>query len=384
MDRANDVRVVHLLERDLAPPRRARFEALTGVSPDSDSVGARPAIHVLKLSPPGRTRLLGWLTAAPLRRRLLPEFSPRAALGAAAVFHAWSPALLPAVLPLIERAPPGWQGRLIVEVGAEDDPDVVARWLRGCAAGERLTFVCPTECVSRGLLERGVPPERCALIRPAVDYAALRAARRPAARESLGLAESDEAIVALPPERAGGAFLTTWAAMLVHKIRPGVRVLLRGAASQTEKTRYLARCCGYDFMVRIAPAQSPLALLLAAADVAAFLPEAHTRVDVDGVMWAMAAGVPLVASATPDVAEYLAHGHNASLCKPGQPRDAARRLLGVLEDRAGARNRAATAHQQAFRAFSRQTLIEEYHRLYANLAAARTPQSGIRDAARRG
>ena len=97
--------------------------------------------------------------------------------------------------------------------------------------------------------------------------------------------------------------------------------------------------------------------------------------------WAMAAGVPIVASAVHCVTEMLADRHNAWLCKAGEPRLAARRILTALETPGQARELAALARTQAYEVFSRQRMIRQYEIAYENLIAGRSIASGIDDAA---
>jgi glycosyltransferase involved in cell wall biosynthesis len=84
----------------------------------------------------------------------------------------------------------------------------------------------------------------------------------------------------------------------------------------------------------------------------------------------MASGRPLVATHVPAVTELLTHGHNAWLCRPNDPHDAARWLLRALEQPEQAREQAEQARRDAAALVCRERMIEEYRRVYARLSAS--------------
>ena len=52
-----------------------------------------------------------------------------------------------------------------------------ARWLRAIIAHRDIQIVCATDTMRRFYVERGVPIERCHLIRPGVEFAKIRGRR---------------------------------------------------------------------------------------------------------------------------------------------------------------------------------------------------------------
>src|SRR5262249_52448331 len=155
---------------------------------------------------------------------------------------------------------------------------------------------------------------------------------------------------------------------------------------EVERLRRLARACRHAHVVtfvgpvawpnervtspRGAPRQHPssrtgLAQLLAAADIVAALPQRDAA--LPGLPWAMAAGRPIIPSATPAVAELLAQGRNAWLCGGSEPRDIAKRLIQAMEDPEQSQRVANTARMDAYRLFSRQRMLEQYAAVWQKL-----------------
>jgi hypothetical protein len=56
-------------------------------------------------------------------------------------------------------------------------------------------------------------------------------------------------------------------------------------------------------------------------------------------------------------------------------------MLQALEQPEQSRRQAETARSQAFEVFGRQSMVEQYQRAYANLAAGRAAGEGIPDSA---
>jgi glycosyltransferase involved in cell wall biosynthesis len=162
----------------------------------------------------------------------------------------------------------------------------------------------------------------------AVDDIHADAARR--TRESLALGPSDELCLLLPPvAREAGAFTATWALFLLHKVRPAARLIVPGTGREVDRIRRLAESCNHETLVRFTGDRLELMDLLAAADIAVFLPRADAS--LTGVRAALAFATPIVASDVRAVRELLRNGHNARLCRPDSPRDATRRMLDALE-----------------------------------------------------
>ncbi len=308
---------------------------------------------------------------------------------AADLIMGWSPAAT------------AWAGaagghRLVIPVLCDPaDARPCARWYRSLFPDtEPPTTVCAAQQVRRRLIEHGVPPERAVVIRPGVDFAAIRAARqvgglgpaprpgeaRDGVREALGLSGASPVLLtAPPPSRAGGHFHAVWATAMLRQIMPGIRLIIPGRSRETDRLRRLAAGSYCPEVYVFTQDRFRLPDLLAGSDL--FLMPAIGDVSTVPLAWAMAAGVPVVGSAVPAVAEMLADRHNALLCKPGEPLTLAIRIRTALESPHLMRTCVETARGQAYDVFRAQACLDEFLRLIGNAAARRPLTEGIHDTA---
>ena len=184
----------------------------------------------------------------------------------------------------------------------------------------------------------------------------------------------------LPPVDTHGGHVTgIWATLLVHVIRDDVQIVIPGRSREAARLRRLIRNIGRETAVRFPGDRFDLPELLAASDVALFLPPADAS--VSSLVWAMASGRPILASATYAVAEMLANAHNAWLCRPDDPKAAAKKLLRIIESPGDSRDLIDRARSQAYEIFGRQRMTAQYARAYENLIAERAAGDGIVDSA---
>lgn len=314
----------------------------------------------------------GWLAT--------PTLSSLAATDDPYIVHVWSSRALAwaASHTGAGYAPGGVPRALLVQADSYVDLPRLARWWRSLKDRTNTHFVCPTAISRRRLVEVGVAANDAVLIRDSLDFGALNLADPAGLRKRLGLTPSDTVVLVLPPvTRAAGSINATWAALVLQKVLPGVRVLVPGDGRETRRINRLVRSTVEDGVTRFDRGRLTFAELMAASDLAVFVPAGDAP--VGGLVWAMGAGVPIVGSAVPAVTELLAHGHNAWLCRPNDPKDATRRMLQALERKEEARRLAETARAQAFKAFGRQRMVEQYEAVYANLLAGRRVGEGIGD-----
>jgi hypothetical protein len=315
----------------------------------------------------------------------MPPISAVAAADRPQVVHVWSWRALAWAAPQFARGShtcrAGGESRhLLVETDLSPDPRKPARWRSSLRNEVDVHFVCPTLIAQRRLLQAGAQSDETVVIREAADFGAVKRARGAVVRAELGLSPADTIVLVLPPVlRTSGAFCATWATLVLQQVRANVRLVVPGRGREVRRIGRLADSVRLREAARFDGGRFTPAELLSAADLAVYTPPADAP--VTGLVWAMAAGVPIVASAVPAVAELLAHGHNAWLCHADDPKDIARRMLQALEQPAESRRHAETARAQAFKAFGRQRVVEQYRRAYANLLAGRKVGEQIRDSA---
>ena len=246
-------------------------------------------------------------------------------------------------------------------------------WLRAIMGYRDVHVVCPSSTLRRTLVERGVPIDRCHLIRPGVDFARLRPkSTRAALRAALGLDDVHEVLL-LPGEstRAADHRQGAWAATIVNILDRRTRVLTWGRGPQALAVAdFAARLAQPELVI---PAEQRLGQpidfedLLPAADVLlvpATAPDATLPIAT-----AMAAGLPAVATVTATVAELLEDRHTALMTQPNVPRLLAKRLLDLRDDPTLRWKLADTARTEAYEFFSLTRFLDPNRQLYRQASA---------------
>jgi glycosyltransferase involved in cell wall biosynthesis len=287
----------------------------------------------------------------------------------APIVHIWSGVAL-------EWVPRGSGFRLLIDIDLPRDAQGVGDRLRQLSSSGRARFVCTTEQARRRLGAVGVGGNTSVVIRDSVEFAAIEAADRDEARRQLEIAVGQTAVLVLPPlRRETGALLAAWGVLLLEHARPGVRLLVPDVGREAGRVARLVESCGLRRMLRLVEWRFSLPELLAAADLAIYLPGGDAP--LWGVVHAMAAGRPIVATDVPVTRELLGHGRTAWLCGVDNPQDTCRAMLGALEDRAQSARQVRAARAQANAAFGRPRMIEQYSRVYQSLLADRLLDSSF-------
>lgn len=357
--------VLHLLTTELRPDALLALEQLLG---QPDVAGAQYVCHLgsgpaTRLGPRwGRIHVPAPLPL--LRAQALRQYLRRLGLWDTphpVILHAWSPAAASWARRLTAGHRP-----LIVEVDPGDDLAQLARWSTVGTFG----LVGRSNRLRQRLLALGIPAARIRCIHPAVTVAPGAEERRQATRRVLRLEPGDQAVLVLPPVmRGGGGFVTAWATLLTEKVRPSVRLVVPADGPDWTRVWRLVEDCRHQWMARLVPTEIPLNDLLAAGDVAAYTPPGDAP--LAGLAAAVVAGVPLVATEVPTVREFLSHGQTAWLCRPGDPKDAARAVLQALDHPDQSVRQARQARAAVGELFSPPTLRAAYADVYARLADRR-------------
>lgn len=301
-------------------------------------------------------------------------FSPGLkALGQSQTFdliHAWgarAASLCAAMLP----------GRkLVATVLNPELADEAGRRLRPAFAS---AVIAGSQVARRRLCERGVPLESVVVIRGPVDFAAINQARNEGVREQLAPGELPIVLMAGPPSRSGDQYTGLWAAAIVAKVLPGLRVVLPYDSPELSRLQSFLSDGGISNLLILPPADWPWSKLVACADV--FFVTAASDTNIEPIAWAMAGGVPILGTAVRSVAEILADRSNALLCKPGEPRALAAKLLNLIEDTALRRQISEVARGQAYEVFSTRQFVENHRQVYENVLNGRPAGDQVRDTA---
>lgn len=320
-----------------------------GFEPVLEAAGV-PVVHL------GKRRGLD-LRMIPRLRAAIRDFAPH-------VLHSHS-YLLRYLLP----ANAGLSGSRIVHTVhnlAEREVDTVGRWIHHAAFHHWVTPVAVGESVARSVESAyRLPavitiPNGIALSRfrqPAVA-AAWRAAHGFAPELPLAVA-----VARLEPQKNPLGLLDAFAAAL-----PGDspwQLLLVGEGSLREAVEQRIREMGLASRVHLLGALPDVAPVLAAAEL--FVLASHWEGSPLAVMEALAAGLPIVATAVGSLPELVRHGTEGLLVPPG---DAAS-LTGALRELMGDSPRRAQMRQAALlraSAFSEEAMVAAYARLFQSVA----------------
>jgi glycosyltransferase involved in cell wall biosynthesis len=238
---------------------------------------------------------------------------------------------------------------------------------------------CSSELVRRRLIENGVQPDHCAVIRPGVDFQRLNQLRRQPLRETLGISREHKVIIVPPlPSGEGGAFEAFWAGALLNHLDGNMRVLIPGNSRESRRiARFAAALPTKNALVR---SDLPFEELLVHAEV--LVAGGHEDASTTAIAWAMAAGVPVIAAATRANAELIAHKVGGLLYKPSREGSDAPSIVRLLKDEPGQLKAKEVASGQAYEVFGLRRYVEQHAKLYDNLLQGKPAPDGIEDPAR--
>jgi glycosyltransferase involved in cell wall biosynthesis len=263
-----------------------------------------------------------------------------------------------------------------------------ARWMRSVMAVRDLHVVAATDTARRALVTRGVPVERCHLIRPAVDFAQVKRRRDDALRARLGFARDDYVILACGESTRDSAHaLAVWAASILHVLDPKYRLLLWGRGPlSAQAVRFAHRTHQHGLMeVAEHELKRPVRFeeLLGATD--AVLVTATGPASTLPIAVCMAAALPIVALVTPPVAELLEDRHTALMVGKSKPRLIAQRVLDLRKDPSLQWTISDMARTEAYEYFSLTRFLNQHRAIYRQLASGQrvdvpqqAPGAGLR------
>ena len=245
-------------------------------------------------------------------------------------------------------------------------------WLRAIMHYRDVHVICPTATLRRTYVERGVPLARCHLIRPGVEFARINRRRDRSLRAALGLDDAHRVLLA-PGESTRDAAhrLAAWAAAILNVLDHQTRLLLWGRGPLARSLQRFSHKVRQPELIILAedrlrrrvefeelfPA-SDMVVVAATGPVAA-LP----------IATAMAAGLPIVATVTPTVAELLEDRHTALMTQPDNPRLLTERIFQLRNDARAQWSLADMARTEAYEYFSVTRFLEQHRTAYRQASA---------------
>jgi len=236
------------------------------------------------------------------------------------------------------------------------------RWISRWVYRRARRVIAVSTPIERRLIERdGTPPGLVTLIPNAVI---------PASDETPDLAGTLPdgwlegplvgVVARLQPEKGVANFLK--AAARVSGISPNARFLIVGDGPLREELLGLARRLGISERVRFLGYRTDSRALIGLMDllVVPSLTEGSPLI----VLEAMAAGVPVVASAVGGIPDQVRHGEEGILVPPDAPDALGEALGALLRDPAYARNLGETGRRRTENEFSHETLVRRIEGVY--------------------
>jgi glycosyltransferase involved in cell wall biosynthesis len=253
-------------------------------------------------------------------------------------------------------------------------------WLRAAYAGlergsalftDRLVAVSAANR-SAGLRRRIGDASRYMVLHSGIDAEPFRraAANRAKVRKSLGWDDSHTvvgSVACLKQQKAPADFIR--AAAAAHATDPTLRFFIAGDGELRPQLEALIGELGLQDVVRLLGWRRDVPDLLGAMDT--FLLTSLFEGLPRSVLQAMAAGVPVVATAVDGTPEVVEDGVTGLLIPPAEPAMAARRLLELKRDEALRRRCVEGARRRLDESFDIRRMVRELDSLYLSLLEGR-------------
>lgn len=224
------------------------------------------------------------------------------------------------------------------------------------------------------LRREGVPARKIAVIANGLDSSAF-AARPPRARRRRIIVVAN-----LRPEKGHDVLID--AAPEILRRHPDAELEFVGGGLERDALMQRARDRGVSDRVTFSGHCQGVAEKLAAADV--FVLPSRSEAFPNAVLEAMAAGLPVVASAVGGIRELIAHEQTGLLVRPDQPGALAQQVCRVLDDDTLANRLALAGRAGAVARYSFDRMVGQFEALYLAELACRGHfgvDAGLREAA---
>lgn len=246
----------------------------------------------------------------------------------------------------------------------------VTRWLY---TGLSDVVVTTSEAIRRTLIERNrFPAEKIVAVPTHIDPAAYeRPETRPAARAALGIGQDAFVLGTVSVLRSWkGHDLLLGAARDLAAAVPGLRIVIVGEGPQGERLRARVEDEGLREIVTMTGHREDVAELLSAMDVFVF-PSTGNEGVPQAVLQAMAAGLPVVASSLPSVAEVVREGETGLLFASGDGSALVEKVLCLAGDAALRRRMGETGKALVRERFSESGMLDRLEDVYGRAASRR-------------
>ena len=244
---------------------------------------------------------------------------------------------------------------------------------------QRLAYGCATRLVANSpaaagfLADEGNPKSKISVIANGLDASAYGQAARS------GPFTRVITVANLRPEKSHETLIA--AAALLAPSCPDLRYLVVGGGARLSELEALARLKGVDKIVEFAGHREDVPALLASSDV--FVLPSRSEAFPNGLLEAMATGLPVVATAVGGILDLVEPGRTGVLVPPSDAQALAAALRGMVANPQRARAMGDAAKCEVLSRYSFDRMVRSFEDLYEtelearHLARAQTAQAGI-------
>lgn len=229
-----------------------------------------------------------------------------------------------------------WPSRLVSPLAANSRPSLASKWLvRRCGV-----VIADGEAEAESLRRLGVAQDRLRVVAPGVEIPS------PAEPARLsGLPDDAKVVLVLGPiARTKGPREVVWAFDILAFLEDRLHLVFVGDGPDMPGVRRFVEVTRHEARMHFVGEVADLGPWLARADVVVAAGVGGGRM---GILDAMAAGRPVVATRTADRAELIDHGRTGLFAHPKDIPDLCRQIKAVLDDAALARTLGTNARAEA-------------------------------------
>lgn len=239
-------------------------------------------------------------------------------------------------------------------------------------------ILCTAATISRSILQRGADETAVLTLRPGIDMARIDRNARQTKRKQWGIDDGINVVALLsdPPTRAStitAGYAVGLAGQTALSSDHNLALMIHPQQRHHLRSRGILGQLSHPAVRRLIIADADAAYpwrVLPGCDLALSTDEPPDAAAGLSMLWAMAAGKPMVAPANFPVCEILEDRHSALLCGQAQPRRLAHQLTRLTEDSQLAWKLRDTARHEAYSFFSRQRYVTALTQVYQQLSHA--------------
>jgi glycosyltransferase involved in cell wall biosynthesis len=219
----------------------------------------------------------------------------------------------------------------------------------------------------------GIDPQRIVVIENGIDverYERVDSEAVDKLREEFGLGSEDRVVTmvaALRPEKAHGAFLAAAADLVGHRPDLRTRFLVVGDGPERARIETRRSELGLEDRVALLGERDDIPEILGLSGVLVLPSHGAVETLPLAVLEAMAAGVPVVASAVGSVPEIIEEGRTGRLIAPADPVGLSGAICRTFDEREGTQRITREARETVRKRYAVERMVARYEELFDRL-----------------